>query len=246
MHARLKVTTVLDATDITQARAPAEFVTWMEHKINELSSTEEAKAFVRSGAPLAKKFYDELFPLYRFVPHEYGVRNDVLIQPNLGNENFDAHVKVGNGPARQDIFIEITYAKDGYDLSLRMEALAMQGVVPLTGPVAVSGPKGSSNRCVSATLMAIDYHDTLKNHLCLVEERLRGKSNKQYGNKHILVVAVDDSALYQESSWPRLTEMADSILPELSLDFSRVVFVGIAGRLFKSFNKVANGVWIGG
>lgn len=234
----MKATTFLNAADMTQARTPMEFVAYVEQKSDELSSTVEAKAFARSGAQLAKKFFDELWPLARFVDREYSGRNDVFIRPNLGNENFDAHVTVGNDRIRQDIFLEVTYAKDGYDLSLRMEVGASEGLVFLSGPVTVSGRKGSPNRRVKVMPLCEDVDDRVKKYFLLVEERLRAKSGKQYGNKHILVVAVDDYlALAKDSHWPHFRVFVTELLPKLALDFSRIVFVGMAGRLFLSVNR---------
>ena len=234
----MKASTFLNAADMTQARTPMEFVAYVEQKSDELSSTVEAKAFARSGALLAKKFFDELWPLARFVDREYSGRNDVFIRPNLGNENFDAHVTVGNDRIRQDIFLEVTYAKDGYDSSLRMEVGASEGVVFLSGPVTVSGRKGSPNRRVKVVPLYEDFDDRVKKYCTLVEERLRAKSGKQYGNKHILIVAVDDYlALAQDSRWPHFRVFVTGLLPKLALDFSRIVFVGMAGRFVLSVDR---------
>ena len=229
---------ILDASDMAQARTPAEFVAWVKRKGDELSATEEAKVFARSGAMLVKKFYDEIFPLARFVAIEYAGRNDVLVQPNLSNDNFDAHVTLGNCGERQNVFIEVTYAKDGYDLSLRMEVLAREGYVCVTGPVTCSGRKGFPDRRVSVEPFAADHLKALEKYFVLVEKRLRAKTKVQYGKSHILIVAVDDYlVLSEDSDWPRFTAFADALLPKLSLDFSRVVFVGVAGRLFHSLNR---------
>ena len=229
---------ILDACDMAQARTPPEFVAWVGRKCDELSATVEAKAFARSGALLVKKFYDEIFPLARFVAIEYAGRNDVWVQPNLGNDNFDACVTLENGGERQNVFIEVTYAKDGYDLSLRMEVLARDGYVCLTGPVTRSGRKGFTDRRVSVVPFAANHLKALENYFALVEERLRAKTKVQYGKSHILIVAVDDYLVGSEDSdGPQFTAFAAALLPKLLLDFSRVVFVGVAGRLFHSMNR---------
>ncbi len=233
----MDATTILDGSDMQKARTAAEFIAWVEQKLSELSATAEAKAFARSGAMSAKKFYDEIFPLARFAAHEYVGRNDVLIRPNLGNENFDAHVTLGGGREGRNVFLEITYAKDGYDTSLRMEVLAKEGHVWLTGPVTRSGRRGSPNRRVSVEPYAADHSETLENYFRLIEKRLRAKSGVRYGDNYTLLVAVDDYfPLSQDSDWPRLRVFAEALLPTLALDFARVVFVGIAGRLFLSLN----------
>jgi hypothetical protein len=111
----MEATMILDASDMVKARTPDEFVAWVGRKCDELSATVEAKAFVRSGALLAKKFYDEIFPLSRFVAIEYAGRNDVWVQPNLGNDNFDVCVTLGNSGERQNVFTEVTYPLCQYE-----------------------------------------------------------------------------------------------------------------------------------
>lgn len=228
---------VLDATEMEKARTPAEFVAWVEQKRCELNAITKSKAIDISGDPLVKKFYDEVFPLSRFSTHEYVGRNDVLIRYKLGNDNFDAHVTLGSGLAQRNVFLELTYAKDGRDLSLRLEVLANKGGVFLTGPVTVTGGrKGSPNRRVSVEPVAADHIEIIKNYFTLIGERLRAKSGVSYGDDHVLLVAVDDYyALSKDSDWPKLKAFADSLLPTLRLDFPRVVFVGTAGRLFLSW-----------
>jgi len=126
-------------------------------------------------------------------------------------------------------------------MSLRMEVLAREGGVFLTGPVTVSGRRGSPNRRVSVVPVAADHTETVTNYFNLIEKRLRAKSAVLYGDNHILLVAVDDYyALSENTDWPKLRAFADSLLPTIELDFPRVVFVGIAERLFLSLNS--NGI----
>lgn len=231
------MTDFLNPTDMARSRTPQEFVEWFDHKLEQLSTMPEAKNFMQSGSPVVKKFYDELFPLRRFVDREYGSRRDVFIQPNPSNDNYDARIVICGPADQQDLFVELTYAKDGHDLSLRMEVLEREGHVVLNGPVTAIGRKGSPERHVSVEPCAVRHEDALAAYFSLIADRLRGKSNMQYGKRHVLVVAVDDyNALIQVSDWPPLERFVRSLLPGLALDFQRLVLVGIAGRLFLSFN----------
>jgi hypothetical protein len=228
---------ILDAADIAQARTPSEFLAWVERKCRELSASEEAKRYARSGSTLPKKFYDEVLPLSRFVAVEYSASADVLIEPNLGNDNFDAKVTLSAESLGHAQFIETTYAKDGYDLSLRMEVLVREGGVSMTGPVTARGRKGRSDRVVTVESEAADHLETVQRYLSLVEQRIRDKADISYGRDHILLVAVDDYlALIQDSDWPALENMVRSLALTLNLDFGRLVFVGMAGRLFQSYD----------
>lgn len=226
----------LDPNDMSKARSPRALFAWVMSKCTELSSSAEAKAFARSGAQLAKKFYDEIYPLSFYALGEYrGLRN-ILVRPNLGNENFDAKISIGLGPAATATFVEVTYAKDGYNDSLRMEVLAKEGHVFLTGPVSVSGKRGAATRSVSVQPRFADHSDTVNNHLALVETRIVEKCDRVYGKNFVLVVAVDDYfALLDPAARTQLQQMVKTLLPTLRLDFGRVVLVGVAGRVFRSF-----------
>ena len=232
----MEPSSILHAADMAQARSPENLHAWVIRKCGELSASPEAKAFSRSGATLSKKFHDEIFPLAVFATREYRGRTGVLVQPNLDNDNFDAKVTIDGSPGPQTVFVEITYAKDGHDESLRMEVLAREGSVVLTGPITKSGRRGAPNRTVTVTPEAASHTETLENYLQLIEARVQAKTKRRYGTDYILLVAVDDYLpLIQDSDWELLAERAQSWMKNLTLDFGRVVFVGVAGRLFLSY-----------
>ncbi len=218
-------------------RRPSELFKWVMEKCSELGATSDAKAFARSGAVLSKKFYDEVYPLAIFAEREFSGRDDVLVQPNLENDNFDGRITVGTGSDARAIFVELTYAKDGYDESRRMEVLCRQGHVNLTGPVSSSGRKGWPNRKVHVENEAASHLAMLETYLAIVRERLKEKARSHHGGDHVLVVAVDDHLpLRQPSDIDQLHNATTSWLSELSLDFGRLVFIGIAGNLYLSYD----------
>jgi hypothetical protein len=205
-------------------------------KCEELVASPEAEEFARSHGILTKKFYDEVFPLAVFAQREYHNRTDVIIYANLGNDNFDARIVSGLPLTSITTFVEITYAKNGYDDSRRMEVLKHHGHVSLTGSVSSHGRRGSPNRLVSVEDEAIRHDKFLAKILALVETRLHAKAGAQYGTSHILVVAVDDHLPFRNpEDAEALAHRASNLLQSLSLDFHKVVFVGVAGHLFESF-----------
>jgi len=228
---------ILDRADMERPRSPQELRTWALQKCADFGASPEGKRFARSGAELPKKFYDEILPLSIFALHEYGSRTDVLVQPHLGNDNFDAKIEIKKASGPQAIFVETTYAKDGYDESLRMEVLTREGHVWLTGPVSVSGLRGTPNRFVSVEPEAASHTETVENYLQLLEARVVAKSQVSYGKDHVLLVAVDDyRPLVQDCDWQLLDQRARSLISRLRLDFGRVAMVGMAGRLFLSYD----------
>lgn len=227
---------ILAEVDMFQPRSPNAFYTWVISKCRELSSSPEAKAFARSGARLPKKLYDELFPLALFVHREFTNASVVTIEPHLGNDNYDAKITTQNARGASTTFVETTYAKDGYDESLRMEVLAKEGGVSLTGPITKSGRRGSPDRIVTVECEAAEHSETLESYLQLVESRVKAKAKVHYGANHLLLVAVDDYLpLVQDYDWPTLDNRARAWLACYQLDFARLVFVGVAGRLWLSY-----------
>jgi hypothetical protein len=229
--------TILVESEMSQARSPTELRNWVLGKCEELAASPEAKAFACSGARLSNKFYDEIYPLSVYASLQYGDRSDVLVQPNLSNDNFDATILGDNGKR----FVEVTYAKEGYDLSLRIEVLAREGHVCMTGPVFVCGRRGTPDRLVSVEPYALSHVDIVRAHLSLIEARVANKSRAIYGKEHLLLVAVDDYlALTEQPDCALLEERIELWLSEYPLNFGRIVFVGMAGRLFVSRNLLLN------
>lgn len=179
---------ILNATDMEQSRTPRELCDWVDSKAAEFSATQAAKDYARSGARLPKKLWEEIRPLALFSRCRYG-DSGVRCTPNLSNDNYDG--KIDFPAPTTPVYVEITYAKDGYDERLRLKVLSENGSVNAIGKITVSGTK-KSGQTVCVENEAVDHIDVRDASLRLVSERLSGKSNKDYGKNHILVVVVDD------------------------------------------------------
>ncbi|HXG47444.1 MAG TPA: hypothetical protein VNO52_07465 [Methylomirabilota bacterium] len=235
---------ILNQEDMERSRSPGKLRAWVNQKCKELGPTPGTKAYPPANPRLLKKFYEEIWPLAIFAHREFGDRDDVVVKPNLGSDrldhSFDACISVGGG--EPTIFVEITCAKDGYDESRRMEVLAREGSVSLIGPVLSSGRKGSADRKVRVHREARPHAEVVKKYLAMVKDRLGGKTGRRAGNGHILLVAVDDDyPLVDPSDHESLRAAAAAWLPGLDCAFGRVVFVGVADRLFISFNLAGHG-----
>lgn len=229
----MDVTNMLNKKDMEKVRTAKDFYIWMINKNKELSSSPEAKTFARSGSQLSKKFYNEIHPLAIFVNKEYKDNNNVLVQPNLGSDNFDA--KIINQDDTK--YVEITYAKDGYVESLRDELLEKDGhAAPLTGPIKATGRPGTDNRIVTATSESVNRREQTEEYTQIIENAVNKKANKTYGSNHILLVAVQDHlALADNSYWDIFDSKVKKWLKNPALDFGRVVFIGVTQRFFRSY-----------
>lgn len=228
---------ILNAVDMMTPRTVTDFVAWTMRKTVDLSATPEAKQYSRSGAELPTKFHDEIYPLALFVEREFGNVPDAVVTPNLNNDNFDATITFKCLPSK--VFIEITRAKNGYDESLRMEVLARDGYVSLTGPITrKSGKKGTPERLIEITPEAICRDNgLLAKHFSLVETTVKAKAGgRQYGKNFILLVIVDDYDHFQtKSDHTKLDGFIKNRLLSADLDFGRLIIFGISGKLQLSY-----------
>ena len=230
-------TEILNAADIMTPRTVTDFVAWTMRKVEDLSATPEAKQYARSGAELPTKFHDEIYPLALFVEREFGKNPDAVVIPNLNNDNFDATVAFTGSSSK--VFIEITRAKYGYDESLRMEVLARDGHVCLTGPITKKlGRKGTPERLIEITPEAVCHDDgLLAKHFSLLETTVNAKAGgRQYGKNFILLVIVDDYDHFRtDSDHQKLDSFVRNKLLSTDLDFARLIIFGISGKLQLSY-----------
>lgn len=211
------------------SRTPQELCDWVDSKTSELSATDEGKRYARSGALFPKKLWEEIRPLGLFARCHYGLRDGVKCTPNLANDNFDGKIDFDN--ASTSIYVEVTYAKDGYDESLRLEVLTEKGSVNALGRISTSGTNASGRRIVEVENEAVRHEDTRRKALEIVKERILGKSGKAYGPNHILVVVVDDYLPFRtEDDRAVLEEFAKQIVESVTLNFRAVFLLGSTGN----------------
>lgn len=211
-------------------RTAKELWDWVDVKASALSDTEDGKRYARSGAQLPKKLWEEIRPLGIFVMRHYGPTGDIKCTPNLTNENYDGRIDFDdvNTPS---IYVEITYAKDGYDEHLRLDVLTEKGSVNALGRISVTGTKASGRRVVEVENEAVDHDVTRQNALNLVRERIVSKSDKTYGPNHILIIVVDDYLPFRtENDREILEAYARAVVDSVKLDFRAVVLLGSSGN----------------
>lgn len=229
---------ILNAVDMMTPRTVPNFLAWVTQKGEDLSAIPKAEQYI--GSTLKTKFYDEIYPLSVYIKREYSNNSEVVVTPNLNNDNFDATVTFEG--LRSKVFIELTRAKKGYDESLRMEVLARDGYVPWgdAGPItSVSGRKGTPNRVIEILPTFVDHTDELlAEHFLLVETTVKAKSDgRQYGKNFILLVIVDDYDHFRtDSDHAKLDGFVRNNLLCSDLDFARLIIFGISGKLHLSYD----------
>lgn len=221
------VESILQRADMEVPRSPRDLCDWVDLKAAELSQTKEGKDYARSGAILPKKLWEEVRPLGLFALCRYGAEG-VNCTPNLSNDNYDGRIEFSKS-SRPPIYVEFTYAKDGYDERLRLKVLSSEGTVNALGKITVSGTKASGQN-IKVGNEAIDHLELRNAALAVVKERLAGKTNKQYGGNHVLVVVVDDYLPFRtEEDKEVLMKETQSIVAGIKLDFGAVYLLGSSG-----------------
>jgi len=135
----------MSKAEISQPRTPKEFIEWFEQKLEITKEhREELKKQNILHEGIAKIFYEELFPLYRFLQHKEEEWHDVKIEHISGNQNFD--IKVVSNREFMPKYIEITQADMNEEEHLRMRHFLERGTVSTTGKVSKEGTKRTGLR----------------------------------------------------------------------------------------------------
>lgn len=218
---------ILNATDMEQSRTPCELCDWVDAKAAEFSSTQEAKEYARSGARLPKKLWEEIRPLALFARCRYG-DNGVRCTPSLSNDNYDGRIDF-SVPSAAPVYVEITYAKDGSDERRRLKVLSESGSVNALSKIKVSRTK-KYGQTICVENEAVNHTAVRDAALHRVTACLRGKSNKDYGKNHILVIVVDDYLPFRadEDKAILMTRIRDE-LSKLRMNVGAVYVLGSSG-----------------
>jgi len=130
----------LSETEISHLRTPGEFIKWFELKLDVTKDhREELKEQNILHKRIDKKFYEELFPLYRLLQRKAAEWHDVGIKYVAGNQNFDVRLESGIEFIPQ--YIEITQADRDEDEHLRMKYFLEHGSACTSGKVIKEGTK---------------------------------------------------------------------------------------------------------
>lgn len=98
------------------------------------------------------------------------------------------------------------------------------------GKITVSGTKASGQK-IEVENEAVDHNEVRSAALALLKDRLSGKTNKQYGRAHVLVVVVDDYLPFRtDEDKEVLMKHAQSFVSDLELDFGAVYLLGASGK----------------
>lgn len=191
---------ILDSNDMQKERNAHELCEWVTAKLEEVSSaSRQVKEDSRLKRGQFKKFKDELLPLRTYMSHCHGVDLRTTCKHILGNQPYDARLFLRHEEDIHTSKIEITYAIDGHQESLRMEKLNKEGHVSLSRSLLPPGSGKPGSRDVdyaggSATTSSAQAMDLI---LLTIVKAADAKlvRHKDYEQGTILLVGFEDHLL---------------------------------------------------
>ena len=223
--------TFLSAEEMTKHRTPRELNDWVAKIFDHFLESNEAKAYARLKKGLSKQFFEEVWPLALLAKQLFGDSDQVICEPVLGNQKYDALIEDRRGDASIQIKVEFTIAVDGHDDHLRMKELNEKGRANAYGDVSVSGTKHTGHN-INIYDRALSRDELTSNAVRVVTEALRGKANRPYGLNHWLCVKFDDWIwVPNKDDTEAIRASVSSAKRALNLDFAKVFIVGSSGEL---------------
>ncbi len=237
----IEPSSILTKEDIEKERTPDELSLWWEKKNREFASFQDGHHYALLKKGLTGKFYDELYPLNLLANISYAGRSDIGCIPNLGNDNFDAIIRDYSHSPPSELKIEFTLAIDGHNDYLRRKYFVEHGSCSLTGPLSYTGTEKTGHKIVVKT-EAVSHHDLMEINFALLKSRAEQKCKpKNYGEKHILVIIIDDHIAPRydkENDLQTLIKFIKSDVINLPLDFRELYILGLSGKTFLPFKIV--------
>jgi len=220
--------------ELTKQRTPSELYGWLIQKVQQICSTDEGKKDFRLQKGLIKQLEEEIVPLAIFGKHKFGDTDQILLQPVIGNQNYDAVVvDLRTKPAYQT-YIEITQAHEGENDYWRRCELLKKGNVPSYAPVIKKGTK--KNRTVSIPPEATSVEERVKNELDRILVAAQNKEHIDYPANTSLIIFFDDTPPFQEViDNEKLDRFVNEKIVNLDLRFSALYLVGSIGITFREY-----------
>lgn len=223
------VAALLPVSELTKSRTPADLIAWVDDRCRAIADVEATREPALMHYRPFKEFYEEVFPLSRFVSHAYAGRTDVSVTPNLDNRPFDALIHDCSVYSPSDLMVEITLARDPQE-HLRMEYFVKHGHVSMWSPLKATGNK--RNRQVHVEPEAVEHRKLVDRHCRWIKAAAEGKASKadHYGHSHVLVIAFEDFFKPSDKDIDHIRSFVNESVLTLPLNFSMLYVVSMSGK----------------
>jgi hypothetical protein len=224
--AETRMIPTLTKTDLERPRTQEELREWVDDLLRRLSQTSEGIHAVRlNRGKFVKQFEEEIYPLALFADAFFRGRSDVLFQPVIGIQPYDALLV----EASTHHYLEITQAFDGHQNHLRMLHIEKHGRAPITGPKL---EKDKTRGCVQETWPEAEAHEELlARTFAAIQTAVKEKSVKPNKSDTTLIVEIVDHHIHSESDRRALDSFARSTLVPAAARFAALSLVSDRERL---------------
>ena len=224
--------------ELIKKRTPSELWNWLIEKVAQLGSTNEGMKDLRLQKGLVKQLMEEIGPLAIFGMHKYADNNQILLQPVIGNQAYDAVVTdLRTNPASQT-YIEITQSHEGENDYWRRCELLKKGYVFSHAPVIKTDTKKTKMQ-VSIPPEATSVEERVKSELERILAAAKGKEGKDYPANTSLIILFDDTPPFQEVvDNKKLDNFVNKNILNLDLRFSALYLVGSGRVIFREFSLI--------
>ena len=215
----------ISVEELTKKRTPSELLNWVDRKREQLASTEERERALILHKELAKQFEEEVYPLALFGQRKYGDTDQILMQPIIGNQSYDAVVTDLRSKPASESYIEITQSHEGENDYFRRLVLGHKGFVFGHSRAIKKGTR--QNRQVSIPPQVVTPSDVARDELGRIVDAARRKEAKDYpANTSLIIVFEDDWFFRQAVDDTRLDTFVKENILKLDLRFSTLYLIG--------------------
>ncbi len=218
--------------ELKVGRTPKELIEWVDHKIKEIAQQEGGKRAIRMRKGHCKQLMEEIYPLSIFGKFQFGDRNDVTLQPIIGNQNYDVLITDHAFSPPRESKLEITLAGEEH---LKREVLQECGYAPITGVVEKTGTNHKSTKPkYSSCLGTGGLEDYLNGQKCLIDSALERKLKNKYDcNTSLLIMFYDFGTSFDKTDIRELLcQFVKDELGPKATPFSAIYLVSSSKGIF--------------
>jgi len=217
---------VINIEELTRKRTPSELLSWVNWKREQIASTEEGERALILHEGLMKQFEEEVYPLALFGQRKYGDTNEILMQPIIGNQGYDAAITdLRSEPARES-YVEITQAHEGENDYLFRLVLSRQGITFGHSRPVKAGTKKTGLR-VSIPPQVVSPSEVATKELKKIVDAAKRKTAKDCPINTSLIIVFEDDLLFRKTVDDRYLEaFVKKNISKLDLRFSMLYLIG--------------------
>jgi hypothetical protein len=219
--------------ELTKERTPLELRNWWYQKNNEVYySSDHGRKALRLHKRLAKQFMEEVLPLALFGVCKFNNTEQILIQPVIGNQNYDAIMTDLRTTPASKSYLEITQSHEGVESALRRFALYKKGWVPGYGKIKRTGDQVD----VEAEAFPVEAPPSdgdLENILTAAKK----KEGKSYPANTFLIIFFDSLHFPRVLNITKLDDFVNKYIVTLDLRFSMLYLISL-NNVFREYSLV--------